>query len=113
MNRACMAVLILMSMAASMWAAEDPTQSLYVQKCASCHGKDGKGAPAMAKMFKLEMALFDLTDKATLDKKDEELIKITSKGLNKMPAYETKLKAEEIIALTTYFRSLAPSSKPK
>lgn len=91
-------------------AAEDPIATLYGQKCASCHGKDGKGAASMAKMFKLDIAALDLTDKATLDKKDEELDKITAKGVGKMPAYETKLKAEEIKSLTTYIRSLA---KPK
>lgn len=92
------------------WAAEDPIQTLYNQKCASCHGKDGKGTASMAKMFKVDLGLLDLTDKATLDKKDDVLNGITSKGFGKMPAYATKLKAEEIAALTTYFRSLA---KPK
>lgn len=92
------------------WAAEDPIQTLYNQKCASCHGKDGKGTASMAKMFKVEMGLLDLTDKTTLDKKDDVLNGITTKGVGKMPAYETKLTAEQIAALTTYFRSLA---KPK
>lgn len=92
------------------WAAEDPIQTLYNTKCASCHGKDGKGAASMAKMFKLDIAALDLTDKATLDKKDAVLDGITAKGVGKMPAYEAKLKADEIKALTAYFRSLA---KPK
>ncbi len=56
------------------------------------------------------MALLDLTDKETLDKKDDVLDGITAKGVGKMPAYEAKLKAEEVKALTAYFRSLA---KPK
>lgn len=92
--------------------AENPTAKLYAQKCASCHGKDGKGAPAMAKMFKVDIALLDLVDEATLKKKDEELDALTAKGINKMPAYADKMKAEEISALTKYFRSLAPA-KPK
>ncbi len=100
----------LVAITASGWAAEDPIQTLYNQKCASCHGKDGKGAASMAKMFKVEMSALDLTDKATLDKKDEVLDALTAKGVGKMPAYGTKLKADEIKALTAYFRGLA---KPK
>ena len=98
------------TMTAMGWAAEDPVVATYNQKCASCHGKDGKGAASMAKMFKLDLSALDLTDKATLDKKDDVLNGITTKGVGKMPAYETKLTAEQIAALTTYFRSLA---KPK
>lgn len=98
------------TMTAMGWAAEDPVVATYNQKCASCHGKDGKGAASMAKMFKLDLSALDLTDKATLDKKDEILDEVTAKGQGKMPAYATKLKAEEIKALTAYFRSLA---KPK
>lgn len=110
------ALLVLGTMVAGVASAEapaeDPTAKLYAQKCASCHGKDGKGAPSMAKMFKVDIALLDLVDEATLKKKDEELDALTAKGLNKMPAYADKLKAEEISALTKYFRSLAPA-KPK
>lgn len=103
-------ILALAAVTASGRAAEDPIQTLYNQKCASCHGKDGKGTASMAKMFKVDVALLDLTDKATLDKKDDVLDGITSKGIGKMPAYAAKLKADEIKALTVYFRSLA---KPK
>ncbi len=54
------------------WAevpAEDPTAKLFAQKCASCHGKDGKGAPSMAKMFKVDIALLDLWTKRLSRKK--------------------------------------------
>ncbi len=109
-RRMALLALSLAAVSASGWAAEDPIQTLYNQKCASCHGKDGKGAASMAKMFKVDMALLDSTDQATLDKKDDALDGITAKGVGKMPAYAAKLKADEIKALTAYFRSLA---KPK
>ena len=92
------------------FAAEDAVKTLYTQKCSSCHGKDAKGNPAMAKMFKLDASALDLTSKTTMAKKDEELIATTTKGHGKMPAYETKLKPEEIKSLVMYIRSL---SKPK
>lgn len=112
MNKRHLALFVLsvVAVTAPGWAADDLIQTLFNQKCASCHGKDGKGAASMAKMFKVDMGLLDLTDKETLDKKDDVLDGITAKGVGKMPAYEAKLKAEEVKALTAYIRSLA---KPK
>ncbi|MBI4397240.1 MAG: cytochrome c [Elusimicrobia bacterium] len=85
----------------------------YTGKCASCHGKDLKGSPTMAKMFKVDAAALNLVDEGTLAKTDEELTKITADGLNKMPAYKSKLKPEEIAAQVAYIRSLAPKAEPK
>ncbi|MBI4249921.1 MAG: c-type cytochrome [Elusimicrobia bacterium] len=81
---------------------------LYDAKCASCHGKDGKGKEAMAKMFKLELAALDVVDEASLSKSDKELFDLTADGINKMPGYKEKLQAEEIDAVIAYIRSLAP-----
>ncbi len=85
----------------------DAASKNYAAKCASCHGKDGKGNAAMAKMFKVDNALLDMTDAATLSKTDAELNDLTAKGINKMPGYAGKLKDQEIADLTTYIRSLA------
>ena len=79
---------------------------LFGSKCASCHGKDGKGNPSMAKMFKVDPSALNLLDPGTLDKKDKELALATSKGKGKMPAYEGKLKQEEIGSIISYLRSL-------
>lgn len=85
--------------------------ALYLKSCASCHGKDGKGSPAMAKMFKLDNAALDLVDKASLAKSDAELSRLTAEGAGKMPAYKTKLQSSEIGALTVYIRSLGPKKE--
>ena len=85
---------------------------LYEAKCASCHGKDGKGKEAMAKMFKLELAALDLIDEGSLSKTDKELFDLTAEGINKMPGYKDKMKAEEIDAVIAYMRSLAPAPVP-
>lgn len=87
-------------------AAEDG-KKIYDKKCASCHGKDGKGNAAMLKMLKVDISLLNLIDKGTQDKTDEELISTTTKGINKMPAYGKELKDEEIKGIISYFRSLA------
>lgn len=107
-------ILLLAVVAVAMpgMAAEDASKTLYSQRCSSCHAKDGKGNPAMAKMFKLEPAALDLTTKAVMDKKDEDLIGLTSKGKGKMPAYAAKLKPEEIKGLVAYIRTLS-APKPK
>ncbi len=81
-------------------------KKIYDKKCASCHGKDGKGNAAMVKMLKVEAPLLNLVDKATLDKADEDLVSIIVKGLNKMPAFEKSLKNEEIRGTVSYIRSL-------
>jgi len=91
-----------------------PPAQLYAQKCAACHGKDLKGNPAMAKMFKVEPRAMDLVSKETLAKKDAELIEITTKGKNKMPAQEGKLTADDIAGLIAYIRTqAAPEEKTK
>jgi mono/diheme cytochrome c family protein len=83
-------------------------KNIYDKKCASCHGKDGKGKPSLVKMFKTELSLLDLIDKETLDKTDDDLVLITSKGIkNKMPAFRAELKEEEIKDVITYIRSLS------
>ncbi len=99
----CLFIFIL---SFSLTYAEDG-KKIYDKKCASCHGKDGKGNQAMLKMLKVDASLLNLIDKGTLDKSDEELVSIASKGLNKMPAYGKELKDEEIKGIVSYIRSLA------
>ncbi|OGR81821.1 MAG: hypothetical protein A2636_04135 [Elusimicrobia bacterium RIFCSPHIGHO2_01_FULL_64_10] len=83
-------------------------QKIYDAKCASCHGKDAKGNPNMAKIFKVETSALDLTWEGSSGKEDAELKAVISKGKNKMPAYEKQIKPEQIDALLAYVRSLAP-----
>jgi len=86
--------------------AEDG-KKVYDKKCASCHGKDGKGNAAMVKMLKVDISLLDIVDKGTLGKSDDELVSVTTKGSNKMPAYGKELRDEEINGVVSYIRSLA------
>ncbi len=101
-----MVVAVLVAAQAG-WAAD--AAATYAKSCASCHGKDGKGNPKMAKALKVDIMALDLTDAATRAKPDAALIKVTADGVGKtMPAYGKKLKPEEIAALIAYVRTLAP-----
>ncbi len=91
--------VILCAQAAPSFAGE-PAE-VYKAKCATCHGKDQKGNPAMAKMFKVEPAAMDLT---ALTKSDEDLAKVITDGRGKMPAFKDKLSAEEITGVVSYLK---------
>ncbi len=84
----------------------------FKAKCVSCHGKDGKGNPAMVKMFKLEPAAMDLTGKAAQEKTDEALAKLITDGKGKMPSFKGKLSDLKVKELVKYLRTLAPQAKP-
>ncbi len=99
-------VLVLFGVAAVSGSADSPKgKDIYAAKCASCHGKDLKGNPAMAKVFKVDPSALNLVDKETLTKTDADLIATTTKGKGKMPAQAGKLKPEEITDLVAYIRS--------
>lgn len=88
-------------------ATSDAGAKTYGAKCSTCHAKNGKGNPAMAKVFKVEPTALDMTKKATLDKSDADLAKIVKEGLNKMPSYKGKLTDADIASVVAYIRFLA------
>ena len=47
--RLALSASLLIAGAATGWSAEPSGQANYQKLCVSCHGKDGKGNPAMAK----------------------------------------------------------------
>lgn len=107
-------VLPIFLAGAYLGATDHPSKKLYDTKCASCHGKDLKGNATMAKMFKVEPSLMDLTTSVTGAKSDDELVKLTTKGVGKMPGYEKSLKPTEIMGLVKYIRSVTPQkTQPK
>jgi cytochrome c6 len=93
-----LAVLLAVALAAPARAAED-AKALFAQKCASCHGPDGKGQTAMGK--KLGAKDLSKEDKEPLD----EIVKDIENGKPpKMAAYKGKLTPEQITALATYIK---------
>ena len=85
-------------------ADADAGKAVYEKSCAGCHGKDGKGNPAMAKVLG-EKGL-DLTSKEATQKSDEQLLKIIVEGVGKMPAQKSLSKDDQKQVLA-YVRSLA------
>jgi mono/diheme cytochrome c family protein len=85
-------------------ADADAGKTAYEKSCASCHGADGKGNPALAKT--LGEKELNIVGKETKQKSDEVLLKVIAEGAGKMPASK-KLTKDEQKAVLQYSRSLA------
>lgn len=102
---AILGLWIACSWTAAAFAADASAgKAIYEKSCASCHGKDGKGNPAMAKVLG-EKGL-DLTSKEATQKSDEQLLKVIAEGAGKMPAQKSLSKDDQKQVLS-YTRSLA------
>lgn len=93
-------------------------RSIYLSKCASCHGTSGKGDGWRAWLFRLTMR--DLTESAYMQTvPDEYLFQIIKQGganLGKpgMPSWGQELNDREINSLVMYIRGLAlPLQQPQ
>ncbi len=74
---------------------------LFKQKCAMCHGADGKGYAALKTP--------DFTDpKVQASLTDQEITEVIKNGKKDtaMPAFADKLSDDQIQSLVTYIRSL-------
>ena len=78
-------------------------KSAFDKACKSCHGPDGKGNPAIAKMMKVEMKA--LGSKEVLAKSDADLKKIVTDGVGKMKPVKT-LSAAEATDCVAFLRTL-------
>jgi mono/diheme cytochrome c family protein len=87
------------------WAADAGGKAVYDKNCASCHGPDGKGNPAMTKVFG-EKEL-NIVTKEVAGKKDDELLKVIVDGKGKMPAAGKTLSKSDQKAVLEHVRSLA------
>ena len=84
-------------------AADADGKALFEKSCAGCHGADGTGNPAMAKIIG-EKGL-NITTKETQQKSDEQLLKIIAEGSGKMPP--SKLSKDEQKRALGHAKSLA------
>jgi len=87
------------------WAADAGGKAAYEKQCTSCHGPDGKGNPAMTKVFG-EKEL-NIVTKEVAGKKDDELLKVIVDGKGKMPAAGKTLSKSDQKAVLEHVRSLA------
>lgn len=79
-------------------------KTVYMKHCAMCHGPNGEGKEAIAKMFKVKMAA--LGSKEVQAKKDAALSKDVTEGTGKMKPVKG-LSEKELTDLIAYIRSLA------
>jgi mono/diheme cytochrome c family protein len=86
-------------------AATSVGEDLYKSKCAMCHGPDGAGGTPMGKALKLR----DLRSADVQQQSDEELNRIITRGKGKMPAFDGKLKKEQVGEVVAYIRTLSRS----
>jgi cytochrome c6 len=82
--------------------SDDQSAALYKQKCAACHGADGKGDTAAGK----KLLTKPFRDPDVTKMSDDDFATVIDKGKNKMPAYGKTLKADDIKALVAYVRGL-------
>lgn len=88
-------------------AADPATVTLYKTKCAACHGPDGAAnTPAGKKLNTRDFSLPEI-----MKAPDKELVDITVKGKNKMPAFDKKLTEDQIKSLVAYIRELSKAKK--
>ena len=110
-SKVWLAILLFVMLAASfvfVVAAERispaaDARSSYNGKCASCHGRDGRGKSFRGRLSHAR----DLTDANWQnDVSDERIFNSISNGRGKMPGFKKSLSENEIEALVVYVRRL-------
>ena len=76
---------------------------LYLTACSNCHGMDGTGSM----MRQMMPNIGNLTDPATHARlSDDDLKKLITSGRNKMPAFGTIFKPNQVDQIIAYTRTL-------
>ncbi len=78
-------------------------KAVYDKKCATCHGKEGEGKAAIAKMMKVELRHLGSTEVQA--KSDEQLKKESLEGIGKMKPVKG-VSDEDAANLIAYLRTL-------
>ncbi len=90
--------------AAPSWAADAKAgKTVYGRSCRACHGPDGAGNPAIAKMMKVDLR--DLKSPEVRAMSDDDIRKIITDGKGKMRPV-TAVTGEAVNNVIAYVRSL-------
>jgi len=86
-------------------------KALYLERCAQCHGEQGKGDGPEAEMYDAKPA--DFTDAHMMSEMtDGEIFWKISEGRKPMPTFKKQLTEEQRWQLVNYVRALAPKPAP-
>ncbi len=86
-------------------------KAIYMDKCAQCHGGEGKGDGPEAATYDVKPA--DFTDAHMLgEMTDREIFWKISEGRRPMPTFKKQLTEEQRWQLVNYLRTLAPKPAP-
>jgi mono/diheme cytochrome c family protein len=98
MKKPIVATLTLIASAGLSWAGAAEGKEVYTAKCAPCHGPNGEGKAAIAKMYNVTMPA--LASKAVQTKTDAQLQAVVLKGQGKMKPVSgvTEKQAADVIA---------------
>jgi mono/diheme cytochrome c family protein len=98
-------------LAAPAWsdAAAPDGKALFTKHCISCHGTDGRGNPNpdKAKSIGVDPELMNLGRAEAKSLTRDQLKAILLKGKEKMPAFEKKLKPDQVEPVLDYTEQLA------
>lgn len=84
-------------------------KTLYINKCQSCHGAQGRGDGVFARTIK---NIPDFSDPKMWSKSDQELFNVITVGEPPwMPRYQKTIKEEDRWNLVNYIRTFAPKLK--
>lgn len=98
MKNTLIATLGLITIAGLSWAGAPEGKEVYTAKCAPCHGANGEGKAAIAKMYNVTQA--PLASKEVQAKTDDQLKGIILKGQGKMKPVSgvTEKQAADVVA---------------
>lgn len=82
--------------------AQSDVAKVYKTNCVLCHAGDGSGNSPSGKALGAK----DLASSEVQKKSDAELTQVITKGKGKMPAFDAKLKPDDIKQLVAYIRAM-------
>ena len=85
------------------------TAELFKDRCARCHGEDGRGQTVVGQM----VGAPNFTDKGWWDEEKDEhrFVHSITEGKGEMPAFGKKLSRPEIKALAAYVKTFRKSAR--